>query len=301
MDKNMTTASRTTASVEGEFKRPSQAKEIWRRFKKSKGALIGLVLLTLLVLGLIIGPVIVPYTSATTQDFGSMLAKPSSAHPFGCDGFGRDIFARVIYGGRTSLSIALIATLTSCVFGSMLGAIAGFFGGKVDTVIMRGLDIFMSVPDILFTMAVVYALGPNFINLVIALTLAYFTNYVRLVRAQVLTLSEADYVEASRAGGAGSMRIILTHIIPNSVGVIIVNTTLNVAKIILYESTLSYLGLGMPPPAPEWGAMLSEAREFLRNSPHMMVFPAAAIVLTACAINLVGDGLRDALDPQLKS
>ncbi len=295
------TVQNTAPAPQGEFKRPSQAKEIWRRFKKSKGAVIGMVLLILLALVLIIGPLVVPYSRATTQDFSSMLAKPSAAHPFGCDGYGRDIFARVIHGGRTSVGIALIATVTSCIFGSMLGAVAGFFGGKVDTVIMRALDIFMSVPDILFTMAVVYALGPNFVNLVIALTLAYFTNYVRLVRAQVLTLSEADYVEAARAGGSGSLRTILVHIIPNSVGVIIVNTTLNVAKIILYESTLSFLGLGMPPPAPEWGAMLSEAREYLRNSPHMMVFPAIAIVLTACAINLMGDGLRDALDPQLKS
>jgi peptide/nickel transport system permease protein len=295
------TVQNTAPAPQGEFKRPSQAKEIWRRFKKSKGAVIGMVLLILLALVLIIGPLVVPYSRATTQDFSNMLAKPSAAHPFGCDGYGRDIFARVIHGGRTSVGIALIATVTSCIFGSMLGAVAGFFGGKVDTVIMRALDIFMSVPDILFTMAVVYALGPNFVNLVIALTLAYFTNYVRLVRAQVLTLSEADYVEAARAGGSGSLRTILVHIIPNSVGVIIVNTTLNVAKIILYESTLSFLGLGMPPPAPEWGAMLSEAREYLRNSPHMMVFPAIAIVLTACAINLMGDGLRDALDPQLKS
>jgi peptide/nickel transport system permease protein len=207
----------------------------------------------------------------------------------------------VVYGGRTSIAIAVLATISSCVFGSMLGAVAGFFGGKVDAFIMRSLDIFMSVPDILFTMAVVYALGANFVNLLVALTLAYFTNYVRLVRSQVLTLSEADYVEAARAGGSGSMRIILTPIIPNAVGVIIVNTTLNVAKIILYESTLSFLGLGMPPPAPEWGAMLSEAREFLRNAPHLMIFPSAAIVLTACSVNLVGDGLRDALDPHLKS
>ena len=296
-----TTVQNTAPAAEAKFKRPSQAKEIWRRFKKSKGAVIGMILLILLALVLIVGPIIVPYSRATTQDFSNMLAKPSAAHPFGCDGYGRDIFARVIHGGRTSVGIALIATVTSCVFGSMLGAVAGFFGGKVDTVIMRALDIFMSVPDILFTMAVVYALGPNFVNLVLALTLAYFTNYVRLVRAQVLTLSEADYVEAARAGGSGSLRTILTHIIPNSVGVIIVNTTLNVAKIILYESSLSFLGLGMPPPAPEWGAMLSEAREYLRNSPHMMVFPAIAMVLTACAINLMGDGLRDALDPQLKS
>ena len=286
---------------QGVYKRPSQAKEIWRRFKKSNGAVIGLIMLILIALVLIVGQFLIPYELATDNNYSAMLAKPSAEHLFGCDGFGRDILARVVYGGRTSIAIAVLATISSCVFGSMLGAIAGFFGGKVDAIIMRSLDIFMSVPDILFTMAVVYALGANFVNLLVALTLAYFTNYVRLVRSQVLTLSEADYVEAARAGGSGSMRIILTHIIPNAVGVIIVNTTLNVAKIILYESTLSFLGLGMPPPAPEWGAMLSEAREFLRNAPHMMIFPSAAIVLTACSVNLVGDGLRDALDPHLKS
>ena len=286
---------------QGVYKRPSQAKEIWRRFKKSKGAVIGLIMLVAIALVLIIGPFLIPYDLATTNNYDFMLAKPSAEHIFGCDGYGRDIFARVVYGGRTSIAIAVLATISSCVVGSMLGAVAGFFGGKVDALIMRSLDIFMSVPDILFTMAVVYALGANFVNLLVALTLAYFTNYVRLVRSQVLTLSESDYVEAARAGGSGSMRIIMSHIIPNAVGVIIVNTTLNVAKIILYESTLSFLGLGMPPPAPEWGAMLSEAREFLRNAPHMMIFPSAAIVLTACSVNLVGDGLRDALDPHLKS
>lgn len=286
---------------QGVYKRPSQAKEIWRRFKKSKGAVIGLIMLILLAALLIIGPFVIPYEQATSNDYSAMLATPSAEHIMGTDGFGRDIFARLVYGGRTSVAIAVLATVSSCVVGSLLGAIAGFFGGKVDAIIMRALDIFMSVPDILFTMAVVYALGANFVNLLVALTLAYFTNYVRLVRAQVLTLAEQDYVEAARAGGASSMRIIMSHIIPNAVGVIIVNTTLNVAKIILYESTLSFLGLGMPPPAPEWGAMLSEAREYLRNAPHTMIFPSVAIVLTACSVNLVGDGLRDALDPHLKS
>lgn len=229
------------------------------------------------------------------------LKAPSLSHLFGTDGYGRDAFARLLHGGRTSLSIAFVATFTSMLVGSALGAIAGFFGGKVDGFIMRSLDIFMSVPDILFTMAVVYALGANFINLVIALTLAYFTNYVRLVRSQVLNLAEQDYVEAARAGGSGNTRIILSHIIPNAMGVIIVNTTLNVAKIILYESTLSFLGLGMPPPHPEWGLMLSEAREFMRTAPWLMLFPAMAIVITAASINLIGDGMRDALDPHLKS
>jgi peptide/nickel transport system permease protein len=284
-----------------QYKRPSQVKEIWRRFKKSRGAVIGLVLFTIIAVALLAADLIVPYEKATIQDFTMRLKPPSLQHLFGTDGYGRDAFARLLHGGRISMSIALLATLSSAVIGSALGAIAGFFGGKVDGFIMRLLDIFMSVPDILFTMAVVYALGANFTNLLIALTLAYFTNYVRLVRSQVLNLAEQDYVEAARAGGSTNARIILSHIIPNAIGVIIVNTTLNVAKIILYESTLSFLGLGMPPPHPEWGLMLSEAREFMRTAPWLMLFPAIAIVITAASINLIGDGMRDALDPHLKS
>lgn len=283
------------------FKKQSQTKEIWRRYKKSKGAVIGLVMLSAILLVLIFADVIAPYDMATKQELINKLASPSFEHILGTDSYGRDVFARIVHGGRTSLYIAILSTISACVVGSALGAIAGYFGGIVDSIIMRALDIFMSVPDILFTMAVVFALGANFVNLLIALTLAYFTNYVRLVRSQVLNLAEQDYVEAARAGGSGSARIILSHILPNAMGVIIVNTTLNVAKVILYESTLSFLGLGMPPPAPEWGLMLSEAREFMRNAPHLMFFPAMAIVLSATSINLIGDGLRDALDPHLKS
>lgn len=283
------------------YQSQGKVKEIWRRLRKNKGAMIGLIMLTAMTIILLAAPLFVSYDSAINQDTSLMLAGPCKEHVFGNDGYGRDIFARIIYGGRTSIGIALIATVASCIVGSILGAAAGYFGSAVDNVIMRSLDIFMSVPDILFTMAVVYALGASFTNLIVALTLAYFTNYVRLVRSEVLILSEQDYVEASSAGGAGSIRIILTHIIPNSIGVIIVNTTMNVAKIILYESTLSFLGLGMPSPQPEWGQMLSESREFMRNAPHLMIFPALAIVITACSINLVGDGLRDSLDPHLKS
>lgn len=283
------------------YKKENQFKEIWRRFRKSKGAVIGLILFIVIAGGLLAADLIVPYEKAVSQNFGARLAPPSMEYPFGTDGYGRDAFARLLHGGRTSLSIALLATFSSAIIGSSLGAIAGFFGGKVDNLIMRSLDIFMSVPDILFTMAVVYALGPSFTNLLIALTLAYFTNYVRLVRSQVLNLAEQDYVEAAKAGGAKNARIIISHIIPNAIGVIIVNTTLNVAKIILYESTLSFLGLGMPPPHPEWGLMLAEAREFMRTAPWLMFFPSAAIVFTAASINLIGDGMRDALDPHLKS
>lgn len=283
------------------YKKVSMSKEIWRQFRKGKGAMVGLLLIAAITIILIIGPLFVDYEAAITQDITRLLQKPNAEHIFGCDGYGRDILARIIYGGRTSLSIAIIATITSCAVGSVLGAIAGYFGGWVDSLIMRSLDIFMSVPDILFTIAVVVALGANEVNLIIALTMAYFSNYVRLVRSQVLSLAEQDYVEAAKAGGASNARIILQHILPNAIGVIIVNVTLNVAKIIIYESTLSFLGLGMAPPAPEWGQMLSEAREFMRRAPHLLVFPASAIVLCACAVNLVGDGLRDALDPHLKS
>ncbi len=283
------------------FKKQSQIKEIWRRFKKSKGAVAGLAILILLFLALVFADFIAPYSLATSQNMADKLQGPSAAHWLGTDAYGRDVLARLLHGGRTSLSIAVLATISSAVIGSALGAIAGYFGGKVDSIIMRSLDIFMSVPDILFTMAVVFALGASFTNLLIALTLAYFTNYVRLVRSQVLNLSELDYVEAARAGGASSARIIISHILPNAMGVIIINTTLNVSKIILYETTLSFLGLGMQPPAPEWGLMLSDAREFMRTDPYLMFFPALAIVLSACSINLIGDGLRDALDPHLKS
>lgn len=301
MDKTSKAANAEMTTEKIKFKKQNQAKEIWRRFRKSKGSVIGLILLGIIIFTIIFADLIVPYEAGTEQNLSEKLQGPSAEHIFGMDQYGRDIFSRVIHGGRTSLSIALLATITSCIFGSMLGAVAGYFGGKIDNIIMRGLDIFMSVPDILFTMAVVFALGANFTNLLVALTFTYFTNYVRLVRSQVLNLSELDYIEASRAGGAGNLRIILSHIIPNAMGVIIVNTTLNVAKIILYESTLSFLGLGMPPPAPEWGLMLSEAREFMRVAPHLMIFPAAAIVISACSVNLIGDGMRDALDPHLKS
>ena len=298
-ENNSTMDARTQGTIK--FKKQSQVKEIWRRFRKNKGSMVGLVMLCLIAAILIFVPLLIPYEQATTQNMAQKLATPSMEHWFGLDSYGRDLLARVIYGGRTSIGIAVLATLSSCIVGSTLGAIAGYFGGKVDSVIMRALDIFMSVPDILFTMAVVFALGANFVNLLIALTLAYFTNYVRLVRSQILSLSEVEYVEAARAGGATSARIILSHIFPNAMGVIIVNTTLNIAKIILYESTLGFLGLGMPPPAPEWGQIISEAREYMRVAPHMLLFPALAIIITACSVNLVGDGLRDAMDPHLKS
>ena len=173
--------------------------------------------------------------------------------------------------------------------------------GKVDMIIMRCLDIFMSIPDLLFTMVVVAALGSSVPVLIIAMTLAYFTNYVRLVRSGVLNLCEQEYVEAARAGGSSALRIILSHIIPNTLGIILVNMTLNVSSLVIYQSTLSFIGLSLPSPTPEWGSMLSGARNDMMRAPFLVISPALAIVLTAFSVNLLGDGLRDALDPRLKN
>ena len=283
------------------FKKQGQVKEIFRRLRKSPGAMVGLVLLILLLLIVVFADQIAPYEKAIQQDVFNKLQPPSAEHIMGTDTFGRDVLARLVHGGRTSLTIALLASITSCIFGSLLGAIAGYFGGKVDMLIMRALDIFMSIPDLLFTMVVVAALGASIPVLIVAMTLAYFTNYVRLVRSEVLNLCEQEYVEASRAGGASPMRIILTHIVPNAMGIILVNLTLNVASLVIYQSSLSFIGLSLPQPMPDWGSMLADARQYMLRAPYLMAFPAIAIVLTAFAVNLLGDGLRDAMDPRLKN
>ncbi len=284
------------------FKRPSQAKEIIRRLKKNKGAMIGLFLLIIIVLVVILADVIAPYEAGVVQVPDNKLAAPGTpGHVLGCDSFGRDVLSRLVHGARNSLKVAIISSITSCLVGCTLGAIAGYFGGKIDQVIMRCLDIFMSIPDLLFTMVVVAALGSSIPVLIIAMTLAYFTNYVRLVRSGVLNLVDLEYIEASRAGGSSSARIIVSHIIPNTLGIILVNVTLNVSSLVIYQSTLSFIGLSLPAPAPEWGSMLSSARVDMLRAPSLVIFPALAIVLTAFSVNLLGDGLRDAMDPRLKS
>lgn len=283
------------------FKRPSQAKEILRRLRKNKGAMVGLILLIFILLVVIFADVIVSYDAGVAQVPDNKLAPMSAEHPLGCDSYGRDVLSRLVHGARNSLLVAVAASISSCLVGCTLGAIAGYFGGKVDMVIMRALDIFMSIPDLLFTMVVVAALGSSIPVLIIAMTLAYFTNYVRLVRSGVLNLVDQEYVEAARAGGSSSARIILSHIIPNTLGIILVNVTLNVSSLVIYQSTLSFIGLSLPAPAPEWGSMLSSARVDMLRAPTLVLFPALAIVLTAFSVNLLGDGLRDAMDPRLKN
>lgn len=284
----------------GKYKKQSQGKEIWRRMRKNRAAMIGLVIFTIIVLVAIFADVIVPYEYGITNVAQERLQPPSGKHLFGTDGYGRDIFARVVHGSRVSLMIGLSTSVFSLVFGGLLGAAAGYYGGRVDDIIMRSCDIVMSIPGILLALAIIAALGASTVNLLIAITISSIPGSVRLVRSTILTVVEQDFIEAAHSYGAKDMRIILKYILPNAIGPIIVNTTMNIASMILSAAGLSFIGMGIQPPQPEWGAMLSEARQYMTTSAYMLYFPGIAIVLTALSLNLIGDGLRDALDPKLK-
>lgn len=281
-------------------KKNSQGKEIWRRFRKSKTAMLGLVLLIFVVGIAIFADVIVPYETAVTQNVAERLQSPSAAHLFGTDEVGRDLFARIVHGSRYSLAIGIITTIISMIIGGLLGAVAAYYGGWVDNVIMRITDVVMTVPPILLSLAVVAALGANLRNLLIAITISCVPGIIRMVRSVVLGVVEEDYIEAARSYGTSDMRIILKYVIPNALGPIIVTATMNVASMILSASGLSFLGMGVQPPAPEWGALLSDAETYMFTAPHLLYIPGLFIVIAALSFNLAGDGLRDALDPKLK-
>ena len=281
-------------------KKNSQAKEIWRRFRKSKTAMLGLVLLIFVVGIAVFADVIVPYENAIAQDIPNRLQGPSEAHWFGTDEAGRDLFARIVHGSRYSLAIGIITTIVSMIIGGLLGAVAAYYGGWVDNVIMRITDVIMTVPPILLSLAVVAALGANLRNLLIAITVSCVPGIIRMVRSVVLGVVEEDYIEAARSYGTSDMRIILKYVIPNALGPIIVTATMNVATMILSASGLSFLGMGVQPPAPEWGALLSDAETYMFSAPHLLYIPGLFIVIAALSFNLAGDGLRDALDPKLK-
>ena len=282
------------------YKKESQWKEIWRRMRKNRAAMVGLCIFVFIVLVAIFADVIIPYDMGIVNVAKERLQPPSAQHWFGTDGYGRDIFARVVHGSRVSLMIGLSTTVFSLVFGGLLGAAAGYYGGKVDDFIMRACDIVMSIPGILLALAIIAALGASTMNLLIAITISSVPGSVRLVRSTILTVVEQDFIEAARSYGSSDMRIIVKYILPNAVGPIIVNTTMSIAGMILSAAGLSFIGMGIQPPQPEWGAMLSEARQYMTTSPYMLYFPGIAIVLTALSLNLIGDGLRDALDPKLK-
>lgn len=282
-------------------KKRGQLSEIWRRMRRNKLAMVGLVIVCLLILVALFANQIADYeTMVIKQNVAIRLQGPSAEHWCGTDEFGRDIFARLVHGARISLLVGVIAVTIALATGGTLGAIAGYFGGVIDNVIMRVMDIFLSIPILLLAIMIVTALGSSMMNLMIAIGLASMPTFARVVRASVLSVKDQEYVEAARAIGAKTGHIILRHIMPNCLSPIIVQATLRVATAILSTASLSFIGLGMQPPAPEWGAMLASGRSFIRDAPHIVIIPGLLIMVTILALNLLGDGLRDALDPKLK-
>ncbi|MCI9330156.1 MAG: ABC transporter permease [Ruminococcus sp.] len=277
-----------------------QFAEFWRRFRKNKSAVAGLLILVLLVGMALFADLIVPYARCVEQAGADRLQGPSAAHFFGTDEFGRDLFARVVHGSRYSLFIGVATSLMALAAGAVLGASAGYFGGMVDNVICRIVDVFMCVPPILLSLAVVAALGTSVRNLIVAITISCIPGNVRLIRSVVLTVAEQDYVEVARSYGASNARIIFRYVLPNAMGPIIVNTTMAISDMILSAAGLSFIGMGIQPPSPEWGALLSAAQTYIFTSPYLLVFPGLFIILSSLSFNLVGDGLTDALDPKLK-
>ncbi len=283
------------------FKKESRWKEVWRRLKKDRLAMFALAVISAMILVAVFADLIVSYESALKMNLRLKLAQPSAAHWFGCDGYGRDLFARCIHGARVSLSIAFSTAFATLVVGSLIGALVGYVGGKLDDIVMRALDIFSAIPSILLAMAMVAALGSGIVNICIAISLTNIPGFVRIVRSSVLNIAEQEYIEAARAGGTSTPRILVKHVLPNAVGTIIVQTTANVASMILIAATLSFLGLGINPPQPEWGALVSEGKEFLRTAPHLILFPGLMICIASFSMSILGDGLRDALDPRLRT
>jgi len=282
------------------LKKRSQFGEISRRFMKNKGAVFGLAFLVLLVICAIIPGVISPY-GLDDQMLSRRFQPPSADFLFGTDQFGRDIFSRVVHGARVSLALGLVSVTMSTVLGVILGSIAGYYGKVVDNIIMRFIDIMLSIPNILLAMSIVAALGTGFFNLMLGIAIGGVPGYARVIRASILSVNEMEYIEASHSIGANDWRIITRHIIPNCMAPIIVQATMSIAQAILFAAGLSFIGLGIMPPTPEWGSMLSAGRAYIRDYWWVVTFPGLAIMMTVFAINLLGDGLRDALDPRLKS
>ena len=286
---------RSTAAAQ----RQGKLSEVFQRFCRNKLAVTGAVIMILLVAIAIFAPLLAPYPY-DLQNAAVAKQGPSMDHLFGTDNYGRDILSRCIYGARISLSVGILAVGVAIIVGGLLGAIAAFYGGIVDDLIMRVLDIVYAVPAILLGIAIAATLGPSLQNMMIAIAVGNVPSYARVVRASVLTVKSNEYIVAARCVGATDWRIIFKHIIPNALAPIIVQATLGVAGAILSCSTLSFLGLGIQPPTPEWGSMLSTARQFIRQCPYMSIFPGVCIMITVFALNVIGDGIRDAIDPRLK-
>ena len=287
---------------QAEYKKRSQLSIIWNRLRKNRLAMLGLAILVVMVALAVCADWIADYdTNVTGMNMAERLQTPSAKHWFGTDSYGRDVFARIIHGSRLSLSLSIFAMLAAVAIGSIIGAIAGYYGGRVDDVLMRLMDILLAIPPMLMSISIVAALGHSMVNLMIALSLAYIPVFARVIRSSILTVKGQEFIEAAKACGTSNARIILRHIIPNAIGPIIVQATLAMGSTILIISSLSFMGMGIQPPQPEWGTMLYEGRDLIRTSPYLVIFPGIAIALAVLSLNLLGDGLRDALDPRMKN
>ena len=291
----------TTVSAQKKYKKRSPMGEVWHRLKKNKGAIIGGAFVLLLVLLALFRDVIYDYdTQIVLQDLSQRFIKPCLAHPFGTDQLGRDLFARVVYGTGSSLPVGVVAVLVALCLGLPLGAVAGFFGGRIDDVIMRIMDIFAAVPGILMAIAMVAVLGTGTIGLMISIGVTAVPSFARITRAAVLSVRNQEFVEAARAIGCNNLDIIFKHVILNCLSPIVVQVSLRIGNSIITASSMSYLGLGVTPPMPEWGNLLSAGRTYIKDYSYLTMFPGLVIMLTVIAFNLLGDGLRDAMDPKLK-
>lgn len=270
----------------------------WVRLRRNRTAVLGAVLLAIFLLLALAAPIVSPY-DPLAQDLYGRLSPPSLTHPFGTDDFGRDILSRVLHGARISLRVGVVAVIISLLFGTAIGLTAGYWGGAVAQVLMRTMDLMLAFPGILLAIGIVSILGPGLENAMLAVGIVAIPQYARLARASALSVRETDYVQAARALGAGDLRILRVALLPNCLTPLIVQSTLGLATAILDAAGLSFLGLGAQPPVPEWGAMLSGARELVLSAPWVLTFPGLAIFFTVLAFNLLGDGLRDAFDPKM--
>ena len=289
------------STVQDRIKKQSQLYSIGLRLKRNKSAMLGLVIFMSIVIIALLAGVIYDYEEVViSMDIKNAQQLPNKDHPFGTDAYGRDVLARVVYGARVSLIIGLITVAAALSIGSIIGALAGFYGGRLDNTLMRIMDVFLSIPSLLLAIAVVASLGPGVMNTMIAVAISNIPAYSRVIRSTIMSIRGREFIEAAHAVGVSDFRIIARHILPNSIGPVIVQATLGVGNVIITAASLSFLGLGIQPPMPEWGAMLSEGKEYIRYLPHLVIFPGLSIMITVLSLNLLGDGLRDALDPRLK-
>ncbi|WP_247870420.1 ABC transporter permease subunit [Ochrobactrum sp. CGA5] len=274
--------------------------EFWRRFKKQKVALVALIFIIALVLAAILAPVIAPY-DPSAPDYNAVLQGPSGDHWAGTDAYGRDIFSRIIWGARISLAVGFLSVTLGALFGVTLGIVSGFYGGWVDSIIMRICDLLLAFPGILLAIAVIAVLGPGITNVIYAVAIFSIPVFARLARSTTLQLKRTVYVDASRAIGVADRVIMLRHILPGTLPNVIVYFSMRIGTSILTAAALSFIGFGAQPPSPEWGAMLADGRTYMGVADHLTLFPGIAIFVTVLGFNLFGDGLRDALDPKLRS